>query len=95
MSVRGALEGIRQPEYTGENRCTPCTVTNLAITAVVAAGLAYAVSVPLSAGVAVLGVASVWLRGYLVPKTPELTRRYFPDWLLVESREQQIGRAHV
>ena len=89
MSVASeALDRVRKPEYTGENRCTPCTVTNLAITAVVAAGLAYAVSVPLSAGVAVLGVASVWLRGYLVPKTPELTRRYFPDWLLARFDKQ-------
>jgi hypothetical protein len=34
--------------------------------------------------VAVLAVSavSIWLRGYLVPGTPTLTKRYFPDWLL-------------
>jgi len=89
MSVASeALNRVRQPEYTGGNRCIPCTVTNLAITAVVAAGLAYAVSVPLAAGFAVLGVASIWLRGYLVPGTPELTKRYFPDWLLAKFDKQ-------
>jgi hypothetical protein len=84
MSVaRSAIERVRQPEYTGENRCVPCTVTNLAIAAVVAAGLAL-LSLPLAAAFAVVGVASVWLRGYLVPGTPELTKRYFPDWLLAK-----------
>lgn len=27
-------------------------------------------------------VASIYLRGYLVPGTPELTQRYFPAWLV-------------
>ncbi|WP_254839817.1 hypothetical protein [Natronomonas marina] len=88
MSVTSkALDRVRQPEYTGENRCIPCTATNLAITAVVAAGLAF-VSVPVAVGFAALGVASIWLRGYLVPKTPELTKRYFPDWLLAKFDKQ-------
>ncbi|ERH13505.1 MAG: hypothetical protein J07HB67_02545, partial [halophilic archaeon J07HB67] len=42
MSVTNRLyEELHQPEYTGENRCMPCTVTNLFITAVVTAGLAF------------------------------------------------------
>ena len=84
MSVaRRTLDRVRQPEYTGENRCVPCTVANLAIAAVLTAGLAFA-SVPGAAAFAVLAVGSIWLRGYLVPKTPELTKRYFPDWLLAK-----------
>jgi hypothetical protein len=83
MSVSDVLEGVRQPEYTGENRCIPCTAANLAITAVVAAVFAV-VWVPLAVGFAALGVGSIWLRGYLVPGTPELTKRYFPEWLLAK-----------
>lgn len=91
MSVaRDALEWVRQPEYTGENRCVPCTATNLAITGVVAVALALA-WLPLGLAFAALGAASVWLRGYLVPGTPELTKRYFPDWLLAKFDKQSAS----
>lgn len=84
---------LRNPAHTGENRCLPCTVVNLGIAAVLA-GAAAAVAVALVASVvlaATLGVAVftacalvVYLRGYLVPGTPQLTRRYLPpavlDW---------------
>ena len=75
------LRRFRQPEYTGENRCIPCTVTNAAI-AVVLAGTVGVVSPPLGAAVLLVSALAIWLRGYLVPGTPELTKRYFPDWLL-------------
>ncbi len=82
MSVANRLyEELHQPEYTGENRCTPCTVTNLLITAVVTAGLAVVQPIA-AAAFALLGVAAIALRGYLVPGTPTLTKRYFPPWLL-------------
>jgi hypothetical protein len=76
------LDTLRKPEYTGENRCVPCTVTNVAIAGVLTLGVS-AVATPL-VGAAVLGVSlgAIYLRGYLVPGTPELTKRYFPDWLL-------------
>lgn len=88
--VEHAIERVRQPEYTGTNRCIPCTATNL----VIAAGLsllvgwvAYVVGGYVAAGVAgglvfAVSLAAIGLRGYLVPGTPELTKRYFPDWLL-------------
>jgi hypothetical protein len=88
--VEHAIERVRQPEYTGENRCLPCTVTNLGI----AGGLtllvgwtAYVTAGVLAAGLAAglvfaVSLAAIGLRGYLVPGTPELTKRYFPDWLL-------------
>ena len=82
-----ALERVRQPEYTGENRCIPCTVTNLVIAAVVTAALAW-LSATLAVMFAVLAVASIWLRGYLVPKTPELTKQYLPDRLLAKFDKQ-------
>jgi RNase P subunit RPR2 len=74
-------EYLRQPEYTGENRCLPCTVVNSIIAVALAAGIAV---LWLPAGVAALAVfaAAIYLRGYLVPGTPELTQRYFPVWLL-------------
>ena len=78
-----ALDRVRQPEYTGENRCTPCTLANLGIAAILTAGLA-SLWLPGAAVFAVLAVGSIWLRGYLVPRTPELTERYFPDWLLAK-----------
>lgn len=84
MSVaRDAVERVRRPEYTGENRCVPCTATNLAIAAV-ATVLVALLWAPLAAGFAVVALASIWLRGYLVPGTPELTKRYFPEWLLAK-----------
>ncbi|MBB6645311.1 hypothetical protein [Halobellus ruber] len=89
MSGIGFLDRLRQPQYTGENRCTPCTVVNAGIAVVAALGVGAAVT-PAGPEVAVLlagGALSafagvIYLRGYLVPGTPWLTERYFPDWLL-------------
>jgi hypothetical protein len=89
--TQGPLARLRRPEYTGENRCVPCTLANTAIALVLAAVVGYGwlalvggLAVAGSLGVAVLLVSAlaIWLRGYLVPGTPELTKRYFPDWLL-------------
>jgi hypothetical protein len=73
---------LRRPEYTGENRCLPCTVVNVCLTLALAAVAAIALT-PLG-GVVVLvgGLGAVYFRGYLVPGTPALTVRYFPPWLL-------------
>jgi hypothetical protein len=75
------IDQLRRPEYTGENRCIPCTATNLGIAGVLSAG-AFLLSPVLAVGVALVSVTAIYLRGYLVPGTPELTKRYFPDWLL-------------
>ncbi|WP_435318197.1 hypothetical protein [Haloarchaeobius sp. TZWSO28] len=75
------LNRLQKPEYTGENRCIPCTATNLAIAAVLTAG-AFVLWAPAALGVAAVSLAMIYFRGYLVPGTPELTKRYFPDWLL-------------
>ncbi|MEY7851202.1 hypothetical protein AB7C87_18605 [Natrarchaeobius sp. A-rgal3] len=80
------LERVRKSEYTGENRCLPCTVLNLVIAAVVG-GLVAIVSIPAAIGVIAICVAIISLRGYLVPGTPALTRRYVPAQLL-----QAIGK---
>jgi len=89
--VGPAIERVRRPEYTGENRCVPCTVTNLAIAVVlsvlagygaVIGGLGTPGAVAVGGTLLTISVVSIYLRGYLVPGTPELTKRYFPEWLL-------------
>lgn len=75
------IDNLRNPEYTGENRCVPCTLTNVAIAAVGGVVLSL-VAVPLGAAFLFGGLLAIYLRGYLVPGTPAFTRRYFPDWLL-------------
>lgn len=77
-----ALERYRQPEYTGENRCLPCTAANVAIAAVLSM-LASFVGTPVLGLLVFSGsLLAIYLRGYLVPGTPELTKQYLPDWLL-------------
>lgn len=75
------LERFRNPEYTGSNRCPPCTVVNVVIAAVLAVGASLAS--PLL-GVIVIGVSLslIYLRGYLIPGTPTLTKRYVPARML-------------
>lgn len=86
---KSLLVGLRQPEYTGENRCLPCTAANVVITVALSLAIGYAVArtvgqLALVAGGAVFvgGIIAIWLRGYLVPGTPELTKQYFPDRML-------------
>ena len=75
------LERVRQSDYTGENRCLPCTVVNLVIAAILT-GLAAFVALELAAAVLAVSLVAIYLRGYLVPGTPALTRRYLPDGVL-------------
>jgi hypothetical protein len=85
-SLRRHLEQYRQPAYTGENRCWPCTVLNVAIVAVV--GVALSRRDRLAGGLAVAaGCLLVWLRGYVVPGTP----RFAPS--LVEPLPIDFGHA--
>lgn len=76
------LARLSRPEYTGENRCLPCTLVNalLALALAAAVGALLAPAVGLAVFLAALAV--VWLRGYLVPGTPELTKRYLPARVL-------------
>lgn len=81
-AVASLVERYRLTEYTGENRCLPCTTVNVVIALAVAVGLAVVATPPV--GVLALGVSilAIWLRGYLVPGTPALTKRYLPDPVL-------------
>ncbi|RXK46721.1 hypothetical protein [Halorientalis pallida] len=100
------LSRVRRPEYTGENRCVPCTVVNTVIAIVLAVAVGYVVTtvagsvVGTTAGgmVFTLSVAAIYLRGYLVPGTPTLTKRYFPERVLAwfdkaETRTRTSGPA--
>jgi hypothetical protein len=81
MRARSLVDRLREPAYTGSNRCLPCTVVNLGLVAV-AVSLFWMLS-PVAAGIAGLaGVTAIWLRGYVVPGTPRLTRRYLPTSVL-------------
>jgi hypothetical protein len=104
MSVSGGLlSRLRQSEYTGENRCLPCTVVNTAIAVVLSAAVGTAavvgsatvpLGVALGLGTFALCAAAIYLRGYLVPGTPQLTKQYFPPWLLeLFGKEQPEGLA--
>lgn len=83
------LNHLRQQEYTGENRCIPCTAVNVIIAVVfglVVAWLWLLVAGPFAwfvGGLVLIGgLVTIWLRGYLVPGTPALTKQYFPERIL-------------
>lgn len=75
------LDRLRQPEYTGENRCTPCTIVNVVIAAAISGAVAL-VALELAAVVFGFSMLAIYLRGYLVPGTPSLTKRYLPASVL-------------
>jgi len=103
MGIGDVVSRFRRPEYTGEMRCVPCTVVNSAIGVIAAAaiggvvGANAGVATGTGVGVIVLGLsaASIALRGYLVPGTPTLTKKYFPDWLLRRFDKDSHTRAAV
>jgi len=74
MSQFPLLDRLRRPEYTGENRCRPCTAVNLTIIAVVGAVIAVWSAVAAVLAVAA-GLAVLALRGYVVPGTPQFAPR--------------------
>ncbi|SFG40414.1 hypothetical protein SAMN04488063_1932 [Halopelagius inordinatus] len=67
------VDAVRRPEYTGDRRCWPCTVVNAFVVVALAGVFGFLTPV----GVAVLGVgtALIYLRGYVVPGTPEFAPR--------------------
>ncbi len=75
------LEQFKQEEYTGSNRCLPCTVVNSVIALVVGAVIGRFSRRAGAVAVVVSGVI-IYLRGYLVPGTPTLTKEYMPEWAL-------------
>ena len=93
VSIGEAVNRLRQPEYVGANRCTPCTVLNLGIAAVIAGAIALLVP---WVGIVVFSIfiGVIYLRGYLVPGTPTLTKRYLPARVLrLFGKDLPVGRA--
>lgn len=73
---------LHKTEYTGKNRCWPCTVLNCGLAAMGAIVIA-TLGRPVFAAVGfTVALASIVYRGYFIPWTPELTR-YFPNSVLV------------
>lgn len=89
LSTPISVPAFRRPEYTGENRCIPCTILNAAITILVA-GIVFLLLVSeslvlgavIGLSVLVFGTVLIYFRGYLIPGTPQITSRYFPNWVL-------------
>lgn len=79
------FSALKDPQYTGENRCLPCTVLNLAVAAAAAAAIGAVLGGTSSLGLLVAigaftsATSVIYLRGYLVPGTPTLTRQYLPE----------------
>ncbi|MGN8215881.1 hypothetical protein [Halococcus salifodinae] len=79
---------LRQPEYTGENRCYPCTYLNVFISVILSSFIGLFVSPPTGGIALVLSLVVIYLRGYIIPGTPTITQQYFPDRVL-----QWFGKA--
>lgn len=69
------LATLRRPEYTGSNRCWPCTILNAGLLAAAVVALLLARRRRLAAVAASVGVAGITLRGYLLPYTPRIAPR--------------------
>lgn len=69
------------PEYTGENRCMPCAIVNIGFSIVLSSLIAL-FSPLFGIGTLLFCAATIYFRGYLVPGTPMLTKRYLPDRVL-------------
>jgi hypothetical protein len=61
---------LGKPEYTGEQRCWPCTVVNAVVLAVVSLVVAVSGRRLLALVVATVGTVLIAVRGYVVPGTP-------------------------
>ncbi len=83
------LSRWKRPEYTGSNRCLPCTVVNILIAVGLAAVSAIVFSMggsqwglPVGASILVGSLLLLSFNGYLIPGTPSLTKRYLPRRVL-------------
>lgn len=63
---------LRNPRYTGANRCWPCTAVNVVLLGAGAAALGAVGDPGLAVAAFALGSFGIALRGYLIPGTPRL-----------------------
>jgi len=87
------LQQYKREKYTGVNRCQRCTVVNLGIAGVISV-IAWTLLPALGMTVFGLSVLLIYFRGYLVPGTPTLTKRYFPESLLSLFRKSSGSTAN-
>ncbi|AUX10394.1 hypothetical protein AArcSl_2779 [Halalkaliarchaeum desulfuricum] len=73
LELGGVLGRFRNPDYTGNNRCIPCTLLNLYVAALVGFTIALAQHQLVGATVFAVLALLVYFRGYLVPGIPALT----------------------
>lgn len=81
MNSRPTLDSLRQPEHTGDNRCIPCTSVNITIALCLGVVTAY-IWIPAGIALFIASLIIIYLRGYLIPGTPTLTKRYLPEPIL-------------
>lgn len=85
--LRALVDSVRDPEHTGDDRCLPCTAVN-AVGVAVAATLLFRRRRSLGLLLAAAGAAAIWLRGYVLPRTPRFAPR------IVEPLPVEIGPDH-
>lgn len=96
------LAQLKQSEYTGQNRCWPCTLLNAGISLVIGifSWVILLITNPLPslhAGAVGLGLIIgcllvIYFRGYLIPGTPTFTQRYLPTAVLEKfGKTTEIG----
>ena len=74
-AVMSVISTLRNPAHTGARRCVPCTIVNLFclwVTVSVVVVLGWPV---IGGAVLIVGLAIIWLRGYLIPYTPQFGPR--------------------
>lgn len=74
-SGRDVSMRLRLDEFTGEDRCWPCTVLNGCILLLLGISVGGFVSLPVGVCIILVGTSIIWLRGYLIPFTPRLVPR--------------------
>lgn len=79
--IRDKLSNLKNPNYTGENRCWPCTAINVLIALISASALAL-YSTELAVIATILFLVIIYFHGFLIPRTPVLTERYLPAQVL-------------
>lgn len=90
MATRFPHFRLRQPEYTGKNRCIPCTIVNIVIAALLTL-IVGIISIIAGVVVGIVALVLIYLRGYLVPGTPSLTAKYLPERILDRFGKTQVS----
>lgn len=74
-SLSGLLDTLRRPAYTGARRCLPCTALNATILVACVLALTRRKRRVPALALATVGTVAIWLRGYLIPYTPQFAPR--------------------